>query len=633
MIHISAFHRNLFVCVFAFMASMSGAQMPTKITEHWWLDPGPEQSEEGAPRVLVVYPMKKEPSVGFAQQATRFAGRVDPEDAEVTLNGTPVEIYKGGVFTGLIPLAVGKNVVEIKATKDGKTTTIEREVVRNDRINPPSAWPLEFRKGTPISPAGKFGYWLRPGSKLKVKCYASPGHKAFARVGEKGEWLAMKEVAATEDQGGAYEHEIVVDDSYATSEQKLQFKIEGSEKADGPSASKTMTSDLKIRKLAMDEIVVGEVTSDFATFLKNPEGFERYGNWNKGVRFPIWERFSDRVSVNHAVGESGYIEVEAMKVLEKGTAFSPPNLGSAKVVLDENELDAVRLEFTSVSTPPCVFVHDLAETSERLTVHLLGGAIVSGEAASHEVGKVGEAGYSRRNVEVREASETEPASVIVDFANRKLWGYGWSQPAKGQLALTIRLKPVEDEKKRPLDGWRIMVDAGHGGSDTGALGPSGLREADVNLVLAAMLGERLKKLGATIQQTRLADVKVELDDRVRMAEKFNADLFVSVHHNSVALQTDPLKDKGPKLFYHYPHSVPLADALEAQLVGLITPGEPARVYKEVFRVMRNITFCPSVLVEGGFVCHPEDEILLRDSAFLEKMADALAQGVVETIQR
>ncbi|MBI3735861.1 N-acetylmuramoyl-L-alanine amidase, partial [Candidatus Sumerlaeota bacterium] len=169
--------------------------------------------------------------------------------------------------------------------------------------------------------------------------------------------------------------------------------------------------------------------------------------------------------------------------------------------------------------------------------------------------------------------------------------------------------------------------------DTGALGPSGLAEADVNLVLAALVGNRLQSLGAVIRQTRREDRFVSLDDRVDAALEFNADLFISVHHNSVAFQTDPLSDHGPKVFYHYPYSEPLAARIEDELAPNLTSGEKPRVLREVFRVNRNISVCPSVLIEGGFVCNPADEVNLRKTETLETMSDAIARGVVKMFER
>jgi N-acetylmuramoyl-L-alanine amidase len=71
------------------------------------------------------------------------------------------------------------------------------------------------------------------------------------------------------------------------------------------------------------------------------------------------------------------------------------------------------------------------------------------------------------------------------------------------LRLTVRTRPrAAGRAPAPLAGLRVMIDAGHGGDDRGALGPSGLTEADVNLVVSALLGDRLEALGAEVRQLR-----------------------------------------------------------------------------------------------------------------------------------
>jgi len=79
---------------------------------------------------------------------------------------------------------------------------------------------------------------------------------------------------------------------------------------------------------------------------------------------------------------------------------------------------------------------------------------------------------------------------------------------------------------------KIMVDAGHGGRDVGALGPTGLTEKDINLLLAKSLASRLKAKGYQVALTRTNDVFVPLSERAAMANNWGADLFVSVHCNS-----------------------------------------------------------------------------------------------------
>ena len=118
---------------------------------------------------------------------------------------------------------------------------------------------------------------------------------------------------------------------------------------------------------------------------------------------------------------------------------------------------------------------------------------------------------------------------------RPLWGFEQRVDAAAGEQVIVRVAPrlTAATAERPLAGLRIMLDAGHGGGDSGAVGPSGLMEKDANLVQAAWLERELAARGATVVQTRSDDVSVGLDDRVWLASGAEIDMFISLHHNSL----------------------------------------------------------------------------------------------------
>ena len=86
--------------------------------------------------------------------------------------------------------------------------------------------------------------------------------------------------------------------------------------------------------------------------------------------------------------------------------------------------------------------------------------------------------------------------------------------------------------KAPFEIKTIVVDPGHGGKDPGAISPTGLEEKDINLNVAKYLEKELRKRGFKVILTRSRDTFLTLEERVSVAKKYNADLFVSVHANS-----------------------------------------------------------------------------------------------------
>ena len=106
--------------------------MPLEVTERLWLEPGPQQGGQGAPRLMLLYP-RAGTTLGFDTKLTRYAGRVDPPDARVLLDGKPIRVWRGGVFTGLLSIPVGRRTVTFSSDRNGPATTIRRTITRLSR--------------------------------------------------------------------------------------------------------------------------------------------------------------------------------------------------------------------------------------------------------------------------------------------------------------------------------------------------------------------------------------------------------------------------------------------------------------------------------------------------------------------
>lgn len=631
----------------------AGPEPAFELRERLWTEANTHRDSRTAPRLLIVYPIDRT-RLGVDAGRTRFAGRVDPPDAGVALNGAPLKIWPGGVFTGLLEVPPGENEYAFVASGRGGRTEARRTVIREEppppRPTPEGPPPLAFRSWSPVEPTGD--HWLRAGDPLPVSLRATGATAAFFRVGDAGAWKPF----AGAPEAGAFRGAIASDETVSEFESApVRFRIEGA------GESRELVSELLLRRIPERPAPDGSparpvfaVNKNLTTFLKEPTGWERFGNWMRGTPFPIRAKLNDRVLADFGRGPAGYVEVaEAVFV---GPALPDPSfpLADARVWFGAGDPPTeVALEWPAPHPVAAVFrvEEDAGSGTHRLVADLLGAeSIAPAEFVpirSDFVRRVGLTpplaaapafGIAAPSPGAFPPGGTDPAAEIVrlppgvafEFAGRPLWGYGWSVPAPGRLRLVARVRPDPPAAtpERPLGGLRIMVDAGHGGEDRGALGPSGLTEADVNLAMSLMLGERLERLGATVFQTRSTDAFVALDDRVDMALARDPHLFVSVHHNSVALDADPLADRGPGVYYHYPHSVPVALAVAEELRDLWRTAEAPRVVEQNFRVNRNVSACPSILVENAFVCHPEDEIRLRDARALAECAEAVARGIV-----
>lgn len=170
---------------------------------------------------------------------------------------------------------------------------------------------------------------------------------------------------------------------------------------------------------------------------------------------------------------------------------------------------------------------------------------------------------------------------------------------------------------------RIVVDAGHGGHDSGARGTV-LREKDVNLDVARQVATRLTALGALTTLTRESDVFVDLYDRPRLANRIGADLFVSIHCNAMP---KPETGRGTETYYYHAHSKCLGLVMQTALVQALGRRDNGVRWAN-FCVTRESQM-PAVLVELMYINTAEEQALLARP----EVRTAAATGIVEGLRR
>ena len=218
---------------------------------------------------------------------------------------------------------------------------------------------------------------------------------------------------------------------------------------------------------------------------------------------------------------------------------------------------------------------------------------------------------------------------------------------------------------------RIVIDAGHGGHDTGTIGPTGLMEKDLCLDVALRLGKIIhqKLPGADIVFTRSDDTFIPLEDRTRIANEAKADLFVSIHANSspdhgargietyylnmkgspeamaVAARENAVSQQGihdleevvkkiartEKIDESRELAEDVQDSLSRRIQKTVKPVKNRGVRKAPFVVLIGADM-PSILTEISFLSNPSDEQLLKKPEYRQRVAEGLYQGVSDYLQ-
>jgi len=272
---------------------------------------------------------------------------------------------------------------------------------------------------------------------------------------------------------------------------------------------------------------------------------------------------------------------------------------------------------------------------------------------------------------------SDPARLVIDVrGERRTEISRLEQSISASLELPVETKreeprPVVERKAKLIKKpgiakiRRIVVDPGHGGHDPGAVGPSGLQEKDVVLAISLKLRELLRdELGLDVVMTRSSDVFIPLEERTAIANKVNADLFVSVHANAApnrlaaGIETYYLnlaktekaaqlaaKENGTSLEkvsvlqailfdlmanYKLNDSAHLADEVQKSLYkkahGRYADVKNLGVKQGPFYVLVGASM-PSILVEAAFLSNALEESRLQDPAYQDMTAEGILEGI------
>nr|WP_174783524.1 N-acetylmuramoyl-L-alanine amidase [Dolichospermum sp. UHCC 0352] len=201
-------------------------------------------------------------------------------------------------------------------------------------------------------------------------------------------------------------------------------------------------------------------------------------------------------------------------------------------------------------------------------------------------------------------------------------------PPKQQLP---DLKPRQPQitPRRDLRKGKIVViiDPGHGGKDSGAIGIGGVQEKNIILPIGKRIAEILERNGIQVIMTRDSDYFVTLPGRVTMAQQANADVFVSIHANSAGANRPEVSGLET---YYYDSGLTLARVVHKKILQSLNVRD-RNVRKARFYVLRKNSM-PAILVETGYLTGRDDVAKLRTSAYQNQMADAIAQGILQYLK-
>lgn len=572
-----------------------------------------------ASRLQVVYPKD---GARLAAPSTFLVGSVNGA-ASLACNGQPVRLNQSGYFSHVVALKEGDNSF-VLVTGDGArySLTVFREA-------PPKTLPAAPVKIAASSLEPREDTGVAPGDIIGLSARATPGSAVSARIGAR----VVPLYPVSRLKGGASAGR-ELDAAYGLSFQKFPansadlycgfYRVAYSDRFKDARIQFTArknrrsASEKSGARVSVVEQPLSCETAHDDTIVRLGPGQARTTPQPRAVRLLVdgWQGNSMRCLISP--GRHVWIDREDL-------VFDPsPTTAPQSAVRTVNLV--VKPRWTSIVIPLAQrlpFQIEQQLKPNKLTLRIFGATADTDWITESTPGT---ASPCLDHATWRQAGEGI-YELTAHLKNARQWGF-WAEYQGSDLVLNIKSPPARGEGEKPLAGTRICLDAGHGGDETGSIGPSGVPESDINLAISLRLREILQGLGATVLMTReKSKQSVSLKERVDLAVCQSADLLVSVHNNALPDGRDPWKEHGTSAYWYHPQSIELARTLK-KAVAAATGFPDFGVYYQNLALTRPSQM-PACLVEVGFMIHPDEFARLENRQTQEKAAEGIARGLTE----
>jgi N-acetylmuramoyl-L-alanine amidase len=529
--------------------------------------------------------------------------------SNVTINGENYKVYPTGAFAGYIALLPGLNRLVIESVhptqgKVTKTMVIESKIPEPEKIV--SNFSIEYARTIPAVDQS-----LQTGDIIQVRMKALPGCQAYF-LGNK----PMFELPETQTNGikGIYQGIYRLHSGDTLTRGKIDFTLTQDNNdamvERGFKPLSTTTTNI-VSMNSGDFPAVGQTRGTFPYFNyglgEDRLGGARIGYLDTLVNLQLTGRTGDFYHVKLSESQSVYIPADQVKLLPKGT-FPPWSLMDSWTVSGDDRYDYLRIGLSQ--RLPYISKYEI--NPSRIVLDIFGAVSntnwITQLTSAREI----------KNVWY-EQPEKNVVRVTLELKHAQAWGYSVFYERN---RLTVRIK--QQPKKLLLSNLTIGLDAGHGGSNEGALGSTGALEKEINLSVVMKMKAALEKLGAKTVLTRSGNETLSTTARWLIWQKAEPDIVLSFHCNSIG-NSDPLRTKGTSTYYKYIAFRPLSETLYDELLktGLSEFGNIGS-----FNFLLNApTEFPNALIEMAFMSHPEDEMKLLNPAFQDKIVSAVLKGL------
>ncbi len=517
------------------------------------------------------------------------------------INSQAVKVYPTGAFAYELNLKPGDTAFTLIAF-----TAPDRSVHKKLNYNytlppPPDTVKLLYIATIETFPEGNL--FVMPGDRIKFKVKALTGCTVIANGN-----IPLYEMPNNK-MPGIYQGEYVVKetDSFLVSKIKVSIidstgKTAVKETRNWVSMFGPMAPNIAITKGRLAHLLFGLGDDRL--------GGAKIGYLDSMVQLKVTGKVGSNYKVQLSKYRTAYIPDDQVEFLPRGT-FTPESLTDRWTVNGDSTYDYVKLGLFA-RLPYQSF--QLVDPS-KIVVDVFGATNNTNWITQLENTK------EIKNV-LYEQLEDEVFRITIELKHAQHWGHMIYY--KGN---TLVIKIKRQPENLMLSNLTIAVDAGHGGSNTGAGGPTGSSEKMLTLEVSLKLQKALEQEGATVIMTRTTEKMVDNKERILFYRDSMPDLLISIHLNS---SSDPIRVTGTSTFYRYAGFRNLSNAIYKRMLEL---GLPEQGNNSSFNFMLNSPIeYPNALVETLFLSSPEDESKILDEGFQHQIANKIVQGVKDFLE-
>ncbi|MGN1121104.1 MAG: family 10 glycosylhydrolase, partial [Eubacteriales bacterium] len=513
-----------------------------------------------------------------------LVGTSDPR-YPLTVNGTKVSRTKSGGFSYFSAISTGINVFTLE--QNGSKTT-HNIGYNNNRGAAASVQTLSKMEITDVVPATEA--WLLTGDTLKISCVAPAGSTVVAKIGGMSVTLkpTLNTTTSVRYAKEIYSGSITPSALVAADEIASLGTLSITATLNGETA--TVQGGL-IRQMGEKALVFAEVINDYSYLKTSPTSsfYDDYTPASAGMR----DYVQGLTGSYYKLRFGGYISSSNVKIVD-GVALNQNKILAVKVQVNGTDTLNNQNNFTDV-TFTCL------ENAPVNAVASAGKIDVTFYNTDSSLLPLPEIAANPLVSSVSAAAKDETTVIYTICLKNELNAYGYNVVYENG-SIVVRMnnpQSLNADPEKPLSGKTIVVDAGHGGSDSGALGCGSVNEAMLNLEIALYLRTELEALGAAVKMTRTEDVTVSLEERMAFLNDANPDLAISVHQNSIASSVDAQKVRGYLGLYGTEAGKLLAKSISSTVCEELNRYERPYAYQKL-AVARNHRF-PSTLCEMCFI--------------------------------